>query len=326
MIRMRNLRWFRRLVWFGFAATAFATLLSLLATRHWFFELFTHFRPYYLLPQVALVLVLFSWRQRSAMLLTLALAASNLWFVGPYIAPLLVQESAAVVAGATTTVVVLNLNYRNDEHARVLDYVRRRSPDIVLFSELTGEWEAALTSLESEYPHKTTYAREGPWGMGMYSRLPLVSIEALELGAPDTVNIRAELNVGGQKIDLYSVHLLAPVNPDWATTRINQFDALKESIARNKTPGHITVVAGDFNVTPFSPYFTDLLDSAGLDDAARRYGLRETWPTYAFPFGIPIDHCLVTAGEAVARVDLGPDVGSDHLPLEIELGPVLASY
>ena len=56
MTRMRNLRWFRRLVWFAFVATAFATLLSLLATRHWFFELFTHFRPYYLLPQVALVL------------------------------------------------------------------------------------------------------------------------------------------------------------------------------------------------------------------------------------------------------------------------------
>jgi len=322
---MRNLRWFRRLVWFGFAATAFATLLSLLATRHWFFELFTHFRPYYLLPQVALVLVLLSWRQRSALTLTLVLAASNLWFVGPYVAPLLVQESAALVAGTTTTVVVVNLNYRNDEHARVLDYVRRRSPDVVLFSELTGAWEAALTSLESDYPYKTTYAREGPYGMGMYSRLPLDSIEALELGAADTVNVRAVFTVGGQRIDIYSVHLMAPVKPDWAATRITQFDALKESIARTKAPGHITVVAGDLNVTPFSPYFTDLLEDAGLTDAAQRYGLRRTWPTYAFPLGIPIDHCLVSAGGAVARVALGPDLGSDHLPLEIELGPVLAS-
>ena len=324
MIRMRNLRWFRRLVWFVFAATAIATLLSLLATRHWLFELFTHFRPYYLLLQAALFLVLLSWRQRRAAAVTLMLAGSNLSFVGPYVVPLMVQESAAVVAGATTTVVVVNLNYRNDEYARVLDYVRQRSPDVVLFSELTGAWEAALTSLEFDYAYKTTYAREGPYGMGIYSRLPLASIEALELGAPDTVNMRAVLDVAGHKIDIYSVHLMAPTKPDWAATRVTQFDALKESIAAAKAPGHITVVAGDLNVTPFSPYFTDLLEHTGLDDAARRYGLRHTWPTYMFPLGIAIDHCLVTPADAVARVDLGPDLGSDHLPLEIEIGPILA--
>ena len=38
-----------------FAGISLASVLALLATRHWFFELFTHFRPYYLLFQALLV-------------------------------------------------------------------------------------------------------------------------------------------------------------------------------------------------------------------------------------------------------------------------------
>ena len=37
------------------------------------------------------------------------------------------------------------------------------------------------------------------------------------------------------------------------------------------------------------------------------------------PLGIPIDQCLVSRGIQVANVRTGNDVGSDHLPLIVDL-------
>jgi endonuclease/exonuclease/phosphatase (EEP) superfamily protein YafD len=81
------------------------------------------------------------------------------------------------------------------------------------------------------------------------------------------------------------------------------------------------MVIGDFNVTPFSPLFDDLLRDTGLIDARRVQGLQVTWPTYALPLWIAIDHCLVDEAIPVVDVRHGPDIGSDHYPLEVTVRP-----
>jgi endonuclease/exonuclease/phosphatase (EEP) superfamily protein YafD len=79
------------------------------------------------------------------------------------------------------------------------------------------------------------------------------------------------------------------------------------------------LLVGDLNVTPFSPYFSDLLAQTGMEDARRVYGFHGTWPTWMPLLQISIDHCIADPQLEVMRVARGPDVGSDHYPLEITL-------
>jgi endonuclease/exonuclease/phosphatase (EEP) superfamily protein YafD len=45
-----------------------------------------------------------------------------------------------------------------------------------------------------------------------------------------------------------------------------------------------------------------------------------TWPTWAWSIlRLPIDHVFVRGKPRVTKIGLGPDVGSDHLPVEAEV-------
>lgn len=70
------------------------------------------------------------------------------------------------------------------------------------------------------------------------------------------------------------------------------------------------LVLGDFNITPWSPDFERL--------PGRRAGdprLDATWPTGIPLLGIPIDHIMLGPGVRLHRIEVGPNLGSDHLPL-----------
>lgn len=73
------------------------------------------------------------------------------------------------------------------------------------------------------------------------------------------------------------------------------------------------------NVTPWSPVFSDLLREGGLLNTSQGHGLFGSWPAWLPAGRIPIDHCLVTPDWQVDSKRLGPDIGSDHLPVMVDL-------
>jgi endonuclease/exonuclease/phosphatase (EEP) superfamily protein YafD len=58
---------------------------------------------------------------------------------------------------------------------------------------------------------------------------------------------------------------------------------------------------------------------AGLKNAARARGYWPTWPTGFNVVKIPIDHCLVSDGLRVQLFRTGSDIGSDHLPIIVDV-------
>jgi endonuclease/exonuclease/phosphatase (EEP) superfamily protein YafD len=79
------------------------------------------------------------------------------------------------------------------------------------------------------------------------------------------------------------------------------------------------VLAGDLNSTGWSPRFTDLLADARLRDSRQGFGVQASWPTQFMLLGIPIDHCLVSPEIQVLDRRVGGPVGSDHLPIVIDV-------
>ena len=81
------------------------------------------------------------------------------------------------------------------------------------------------------------------------------------------------------------------------------------------------ILVGDFNTSPWSPYYTQLIRHTGLVNARQGFGLLPTWPAFlSWPFlMIPIDHCLVSSDIRVIALSTGRNIGSDHLPLIVDM-------
>jgi len=304
----------RPLLWLIFAGSSVASLIALAGAWHWFAELFTHFRLYYLLAQGLLIIAFLNTKRYGWLVVTALLALPNAWYVGPYLLPVLTGEAARV--SSRPQLISLNLDYRNDDVESVVGYLRRTQPDIVVMSEYTAAWHAALAPVMAAWPHRVMRSREDPFGLAVYSRVPFQDVEWLDLGTPGSENVRVRLSLAGRDIELHAVHLYPPRSADWAAKRNRQLDALGRVASASPRK---RIVTGDLNLTPFSPHFSGLLRASGLLDARRAQGLQVTWPAAPVPVWIPIDHALADSSAGVLDVRTGPDIGSDHFPLEITL-------
>ena len=91
-------------------------------------------------------------------------------------------------------------------------------------------------------------------------------------------------------------------------------DALRDHAADAGLP---VIVAGDFNASAAMPHMATFLETAALES-----GPEPPPPTRpaAFPM-FAIDHVFVSSGLEIVAKTAGPDLGSDHLPLEAVVRP-----
>ena len=106
-----------------------------------------------------------------------------------------------------------------------------------------------------------------------------------------------------------------------------RLDTIEELNAHRPHP--LWIVAGDFNVTPWS--FALRRQDRALD-LVRRTVLMPSWPAgrlshnrvpAPFPY-LPIDHIYAGRGWETVSVERGPRLGSDHYPVVVRLAPVAA--
>jgi endonuclease/exonuclease/phosphatase (EEP) superfamily protein YafD len=314
-----------RLAVLGTVVIASSTALAFAARIGWFADLFSHFRLQYALASLALAGGFLVLRRHRLALVALALAVPNLWSVSPYLVPILVPASVAEpTASEDITVISLNLFYRNKHYPAVREYLERSAADVLVLSELTPEWAHQLRPVTGSYPYWMSVDRRSPWGLGVFSRYPLLDAYATDLGVQGSVNVVATVALPGGNVQLAAVHLVSPTGPKRTGLRDRQLARLGSLLGPPVESGRAVprtprLLVGDLNVTPFSPHFADLLEQTGMEDARRVHGLHGTWPTWALPFQIAIDHCISDPEVDVTRVARGPAIGSDHYPLEITL-------
>jgi endonuclease/exonuclease/phosphatase (EEP) superfamily protein YafD len=159
------------------------------------------------------------------------------------------------------------------------------------------------------------HPRADRFGIAVLSRLPLADsrIEELADGPPVVL---ADLPRGAQGCLLVAAHPPAPIAADWSARRDAQLAAIGDLAATESRP---VIVAGDLNTTPWSHGFRQLVRLRGLQDSAVGRGLQPTWNARQFVPRIPIDHVVVSPEVRVVSRRVGPDVGSDHLPVEATL-------
>lgn len=291
-----------------------AVVASLACRLHWSFDLATHFRAQYAMAGLVLALGYLLRRQWRTAAVPLLLSLVNLVYIAPFYLPH--DEPSAPPPEATRLkVIAMNVFAGSRAYDEVIAYIRAEQPDIVVFSELTQAWQAGLQPLADEYPERRFVARNDPFGLGLIAKRSLTNVRFDPLG--EQPYARATFDVDGRTVTLFGIHPPPPIGSRLATMRNEAFVALKGFVRDVDGP---TIVVGDFNSTSWSPHFADLLAGTNLRDTRLGRGLQPSWSmTHPAPLHIPIDHMLVSPEVYVFERRLGPRIGSDHLPVEMEI-------
>jgi endonuclease/exonuclease/phosphatase (EEP) superfamily protein YafD len=270
-----------------------------------------HFRVQYaaaLAVAVVLLSVTRAWRHAAAA--GLLIAWNGLSIAPLYLPPDVRPESIGDVRWNLAAANVFSGNLTPD---LVLQFLRAEQPDVVVVPELTPAWERRLESVEDLFPYLRVESREGNFGIGLYSRVLIESAEIVPV-AGGNIAVVARLRKDGQTLTVIGAHTYPP-GGGRTNTRDRQLQELGELAADVDGP---CVLLGDLNTTSWSPGFQECLQISRLRDSRRGFGVHPTWPARQAVLRITIDHCLVSDGIVVEDHHVGPDVGSDHLPVLIK--------
>lgn len=299
-----------------------ATVAGSLGAWHWLLDLASHFRWYWLLAAaLGLACSIRPLRPLPAACCGLAVAV-NAWAMAPFWLPATpagLPRAAAATPHSTApplALVTLNVHRLNPDRSAAVAYLRDRAADVVVSIEVDEPWAAALSSLDDLYPHRLVVPRDDNFGLAVLSRWPLEDARAVELGGTPRPNIVTRVRHAAGPFLLVATHPTPPYSAAASLENLAQLMAVADVAAAATLP---CIVAGDFNATPWSHAYRTFAARCGLRDTALGRGVQPTWNARLAVPRIPIDHVFASPDVTVLDRRIGPDVGSDHFPVEAVL-------
>tara|TARA_R100001369_G_scaffold29172_4_gene52700 strand:- start:190107 stop:190859 length:753 start_codon:yes stop_codon:yes gene_type:complete len=236
----------------------------------------------------------------------------NAKYVGPlYISSNEVSESV----NDKISILSINLLSSNTNYKKVLELIKEKDPDILIFMELTPKWDQKLSSIYQLYPYKASETRVDNFGIAMLSKLQMESsVTYFENNIKPS--IIGKLNFSEEQLTIIATHPIPPINSETFELRNAQ---LMDIANKRASFSDNFILIGDFNTSSFSPHFQELLAKSNLKDSRKGFGIGTTWPADFYPLRTTLDHCLVSKGIKVLDQSPQRDIGSDHLPIFLEI-------
>ena len=289
--------------------------LTLFDSHHRFLELFSHFKLQYLLASLIFMSIFVVTRERKWATVMMAIFLLNLSYVLPWYFD---SKPNPHQQNQLNFLKILHSNVQtsNKSYSKLIELVLEESPDIVTVQEVNNAWINELEKIESLLPHKLVRTREDNFGIAIFSKYPFNTKEFLYLGNSTVPSLKIGFSIDNQQVTLITTHPVPPVSTEYYKSRNTQLNELS-ILSRNVDEP--LIVVGDLNVTMWSHAYRSLGEKTELLNTRRGIGILPTWPSNLLPFMIPIDHCLVSKEFNVLDMRIGRDIGSDHLPLIIDL-------
>lgn len=163
----------------------------------------------------------------------------------------------------------------NPQHRSTLDFIHAISPDLIFLAEVTPAWAKGLKELRRDYPFSHLVLRYDSFGIALWSRLPFTRVETMVFGDAGVPSVVARIGIGRAWFTFIGTHPLPPISAAHAAMRNRQLALLAEFAA--SLPGPVAL-AGDLNLTPWSPYFRDFLARSSLKDSRPGPPCSRSWP------------------------------------------------
>jgi len=294
----------------GFLGTL-ATILGFFGSTSWFFDVLANFRFQLAIGLILIGLVYLVGFGRATAFLFVAIGAVNLFLV----APLYLDKPVAAAGDDSVRIVSYNVGAGRASQAELIDWVEASDADLVFFLESTEEWVRAMPTNGSGYLVSNEIPDDRIYGISVLGKAA-GTMEQLRLGTTRDPVVRVEATIADQQVAVYAVHPRPPDSEGTSAARDSLFADLAELVAQETMP---VIVIGDFNATPWSYSFRDFTAETGLVNSQNGFGLAATWPT-SLPISlIPLDHMLHSDSLTTVAREVGPDLGSDHKPLTVEV-------
>lgn len=298
-------------VLFGLVSVCVLTVVTFTGRYIWLAELLTHFRIHYLGLSIA-ALVFLLWKgERKQQIFALLVTTLNFFPVAPYLLASQPESPSLEAEASERTFYLYNVQMYNRNYEDLRKSLEQADSDLCLIIEATPNLGDFFKSFETQYPHQILNLKSGSSGFALLSRYPFAQSQVLKHDQiPDMLSIK--INFPEQQLTLIAGHPYPPIREDLAQSRNETLALLAQKAAAESGP---VLLAGDFNCTPWSPFFRDLIRDSGLRDSMRGYGILGTWPS-RLPacLRIPIDHVLYSSEIRPVSRKIALEAGSDHLP------------
>lgn len=237
-------------------------------------------------------------------------------------APCYIRQKAGT--GVTVRFMSTNLQYGGADPDALVRLASAHA-DIVVAQELTPEKSQLLLAagMSETFPFRALRDREGPAGVGIWSRFPMEPETDYEEYWLGLITARVDVPDVAAQTTVAVTHLSAPT-PDplrgWRDDLARLPETLQKISASTRGP---VILGGDLNATPDNREFRRLLRDGYRDAAAQAgAGLTRTYPADGrlVPALFAIDHILTRDCTASAVRTLSV-AGTDHRALvaDIEL-------
>lgn len=288
------------------------------------------FSPRWLLALPLLVLAPLAIRRRS-FFLRVPLCVAALVVFGPLMGVQLHRSaSSSAPQGQVLRVLTYNVYGGRFDNQQFTQLLQESVVDLVALQECPEE-------LPLTVPHGWHEIRKR--GLALFSRYPLHFVTLVQVKQPHeqwpgSHLLHAEVHTPAGPIALCSIHLPSPrfglqaVLDKHTLLRPSRKQLLEQQtkarwLAATEVQKYLSGIAlpllivGDFNTPPESRLLRDVWGDYhnAFSETGFGYGLTQRVSVRGLPFGARIDHVLTRNGLKPLLCEVGPDMGSDHLPL-----------
>ncbi|RII27486.1 MAG: hypothetical protein CXR30_15360 [Geobacter sp.] len=328
--------WLSWLIWLYLFVTISLVGIMHLAGDRWWLATVLLFGPRWLLslPLVVLVPLTACYGRR----LLLLLMITTLLIFGPFMGynlPLFKIVAPLKQRVPALRVITCNIQSGNFNPEHLFSLINESAPDVVALQECPKKFKLSLPS---------GWQLERAGELAVLSRYPLRQVKSMTALHPPhtwprTVLLHCVISAPGGDIDFCTVHLPSPRYGLQSVlsrkTILNPARAgllKQETEHRRKTSQDVrsvisalnqpVIIAGDFNMPVESNIYSQVWGaySNAFSSQGVGYGWTEGASQRGIVMSVRIDHILTGSGLTPSRCQVGPDVGSDHLPLIADIG------
>lgn len=271
----------------------------------------------------ALALVLRRWRWVT---IIIGIAFIQIWIIHPYWHSKIETHTANVVDHHSLKVISLNIWYVNNDLPAAIDYLRNSDADVIGLVEVWSHMLPALATLNDVYPYRVECVTVDRFcGEMLLSKHPFQTEGKGRIAGKLPVLVWGTLTPPGtvSPITVAVTHLAWPFRqsslPDNSSIpknlpRLVQTEQALDLIGPLNQLDDDLILMGDFNMAPWSRAQGHLRQTTRLDNKGN---LAPSWPSALPAFmRVPIDHVMTRGSLHLISLQTGPDVGSDHRPVE----------